>query len=99
VPDLYAVHKGRGAWIELKVARGRQVVVRPSQVAWHLAHAAAGGRSWFIVRSLDGRELRLYDGGRVRDLEAQGTAVPPAVITTRPFDWDTILRAVFGAWP
>lgn len=98
IPDVYVMSHGRGAWLELKIRRGRRLKVRDSQVAWHLAHAAAGGRSYFLVRDEAGKNLWLYDGSGVLSLAENGKA-DPVVESAFPFDWDRILRAIFGVWP
>lgn len=98
IPDVYIMAGGRGAWVELKIRRGKRIEVRDSQVAWHLAHAAAGGRSYFLVRDAAGKNLWLYAGSDALTLAQKGKA-DPVLESAFPFDWDAILRAIFGVWP
>lgn len=53
-PDLWVCRGGRSCWVELKVARGRKVLLSPTQVIWHRRCHAVAGRSCVVVHMPNG---------------------------------------------
>ena len=49
MPDVQMTRQGRDVWVELKVAKGRRIDVRHSQVNWMRRRLAAGARNVFLL--------------------------------------------------
>lgn len=104
VCDVSACWQGTEVWIELKVAKGRQVYVRPSQIAWISKRMSSGGRCWFLIRRND--SMVLVSGKKVteeatpcndpRYLKLNVDSVQAAARTTKPFDWELIKSCIFS---
>ena len=96
VPDVYAVLAGASALVELKVATGRQVRVQKSQVAWHMAHAQAGGTSWFLVEDKGRQELHLYEGKKALRIATEGLRCEADLTVPRRGGWPEVIRLLFS---
>ena len=88
VPDVNMCKDGREMWIELKIARGNQVLFQPSQLAWITQHVACGGNVFVLVRK--NNEMRLYLGADAVHL-AKKLDVAPVFVTQKPFRWRELI--------
>ena len=69
-PDLLGYNaSGRFFTVELKVARSNKVRLSPHQIAFHVTHPK---NSFILVKSLAARDVKLYEGSRVKKLAACG---------------------------
>jgi len=80
-PDLNGCRDGTEVWVENKQTTGWNVTLRPAQVAFLVARAAAGGRTFVAVRKVSSPgprrgvavdALYLCDGARARELKTGG---------------------------
>ena len=93
VPDVNACVRGREFWVELKVvARGKQVGLRPSQVAWHTRRAQHGGRSWILANVVRTGEIWLWPGRDARAVLEHGLDQWPRLALPGPWDFETLAR-------
>lgn len=94
IPDLNGCLRGVEFWVELKlVKRGLQVPLTPTQVAWHLRRARAGGRTWLLVRWRD--RLLLYRGSRAAEVAGLGVkALPDLDSPCHGVPWEKILETM-----
>ena len=69
-PDLLGYNaSGRFFTVELKVSRSNKVRLSPHQIAYHVTHPK---NSFILVKSLAARDVKLYEGSRVKELAACG---------------------------
>ena len=69
-PDLLGyLASGRYFTVELKVTRSNKVKLSPHQIAYHITHPK---NSFILVKSLAARDVKLYEGLRVKELAACG---------------------------
>jgi len=50
MPDINVCYLGTDTWLELKVAVGEYVLIRPDQYAWINRRARAGGRCFILAQ-------------------------------------------------
>ena len=69
-PDLLWYNdSGHYFTVELKVSRSNKVRLSPHQIAFHVTHPK---NSFILVKSLAARDVKLYEGSRVKELAACG---------------------------
>jgi len=69
-PDLLVYNAGGYFFtVELKVTKTNKVRLSPHQIAFHEKHPKA---SFILVKDLSSKEVKLYEGSRVRLLAACG---------------------------
>ena len=69
-PDLLGYNdSGRFFTVELKVSRSNKVRLSPHQIAFHVTHPK---NSFILVKSLAARDVKLYEGSRIKELAACG---------------------------
>ena len=69
-PDLLGYNTfGHYFTVELKVSRSNKVNLSPHQIAYHITHPK---NSFILVKSLAARDVKLYEGSRVKELAACG---------------------------
>ena len=69
-PDLLGYNTfGHYFTVELKVSRSNKVNLSPHQIAFHVTHPK---NSFILVKSLAARDVKLYEGSRVKELVACG---------------------------
>ena len=97
VPDLYCVWKGLPFWIELKVTKNSVAKLSPHQVAWHTAHGARGGLSFFLAKAPSSRYFHLISGRYATDL-VQGSRIEDlgSVFLGHDALWDGVSDEVWG---
>jgi len=71
-PDVYMAFEGHMFWVELKVAKGNAIDMRPSQIAWNMAHSAAGGVSFILVNRPSKGDAFLFEGSQALELADRG---------------------------
>jgi len=102
IPDVNLCGNGMETWVELKVVKGRRVMLSPEQVVWHFRRARAGGSSWILARDkADGVRKGKYDriylwpGSAAKDVAEHGIK-HPAQVFEAPFDWPAIIVGSLG---
>ena len=69
-PDLLGYNSsGHFFTVELKVSKSNKVRLSPHQIAFHVTHPK---NSFILVKSLAARDVKLYEGSRVKELAACG---------------------------
>ena len=72
-PDLLGYNdSGHYFTVELKVSRSNKVNLSPHQIAYHITHPK---NSFILVKSLVARDVKLYEGSRIKELVACGLAL------------------------
>ena len=74
-PDLLGYNKNHFFFtVELKVAKRYSVRFSPHQIAFHVLHPK---NSFILAKSLAARDVKLYPGSAVRELDACGLKLEP----------------------
>jgi hypothetical protein len=93
IPDVLIVSSSLPTYfIELKMARGNKVPLRPSQVAWITRASRLHAPIFILVRKED--TIKLFAGKSVIDLVQEGWNTPSLFRTSKPFDWDKLKRLI-----
>lgn len=101
IPDVNGCWNGQEAWIELKVVRGRKVLIEPMQVNWHRQRAKAGGNVWILAEHDIEATYYLWHGKHAAEVQEHGIDTPGAQrfvksLWTRPRDmWEDLLKSIF----
>ena len=70
LPDLIGYNKYQHFFtVELKVTRSNKVRFSPHQIAFHVQHPK---NTFILVKSLDTRDWKLFEGKNIRELAACG---------------------------
>ena len=74
-PDLLG-YNNNGVFftVELKVTKSNKITISPHQIAFHITHP---NNSFILVKALLSKEVKLYEGSRIQDLEACGLKLEP----------------------
>lgn len=96
VPDLYCVWKGLPFWVELKVAKNNKLKISAHQVAWHTAHWARGGLSFFLAKPPSSKHFHLIEGKYATDL-VRGASIEDlgSVFLGHDALWDGVSDAIW----
>ena len=73
VPDLLGYNKHQHFFtVELKVTRSNKIRFSPHQIAFHVQHPK---NTFILVKSLDTRDWKLFEGKNIRKLVACGLSL------------------------
>jgi len=74
-PDLLG-YNNNGVFftVELKVTKSNKITISPHQIAFHITHP---NNSFILVKALLSKEVKLYEGSRIKDLVACGLKLEP----------------------
>lgn len=86
IPDTNACWQGREFWLELKIVKGRRILLEPEQVGWHVRRALAGGQTW-ILACHTGKGIYAGKGVDAREIKDQGIDCPVLVFFSYPVQW------------
>ena len=74
-PDLLGYNNnGIFFTVELKVTKTNKITISPHQIAFHLIHPH---NTFILVKALLSKEVKLYEGSRIKDLVACGLKLEP----------------------
>ena len=95
IPDLYGIRDGVSIWLELKCINVNPINISPLQIAWNYKHFQENGKNYFLVKHIEQKTLKLYDGNRGKELKESGFHVPSIVELKPPYNWDILEREIF----
>ena len=102
IPDVNMCHGGYECWVELKIVKGKKVLLDTQQVVWHYQRTRSGGRTFILardkydkVRKGKADTLYLWNGNVAQQVAEQGIAYPALETLHAPFDWPRVLKALF----
>ena len=74
-PDLLVYNNNRHFFtLELKVTKTNKVRFSPHQIAFHVKHP---DNTFILVLDARDKSIKLYEGSRIRELDACGLALDP----------------------
>ena len=76
IPDLYGIRDGTSIWLELKCIKKNSINISPLQISWNYNHFQENGKNYFLVKHIEQKTLKLYDGDKGRELHRDGFHVP-----------------------
>ena len=95
IPDIYGIRDGVSIWLELKCINKNSINISPLQISWNYKHFQENGKNYFLVKHIEQRIIKLYDGDKGRELHRDGFRVPCNVEFKPPYDWLFLAHAIF----
>lgn len=95
IPDVFGAYDEVCCWVELKVAKGNKVLLRPEQVAW-LIKFGQTGLPTFILVGTDKRKMYLFSGLEAILVKDLGLKAEPLLLLTAPYDWEKLQEVLFS---
>ena len=95
VPDLYGIRDGVSIWLELKCIKQNSINITPTQISWNYNHFQENGKNYFLVKHIEQKTIKLYDGDKGRELHRDGFRVPCIVELQPPYDWQGLGDQLF----
>lgn len=104
-PDLNGCYQGVEVWVELKVAKGKWIHFRNSQLAWFAKRLSTGGNVKVLYR--DGDTICILPAQNVLAAQQYYQANPDKSIRVlseklegvkydKPFDWPAITEKIYA---
>jgi|TARA_Y100000310_G_scaffold333095_1_gene409945 Holliday junction resolvase len=94
IPDVFGAFDNRCCWVELKIAKGNRVPLRPEQIAW-LIKFGQTGLPTFILVGTDKRKMYLFSGLEAIIVKDLGLKADPLLKLTAPYDWVKLQEVLF----
>ena len=95
IPDLYGIRDGVSIWLELKCIRVNSINISPLQISWNYNHFQEHGKNYFLVKHIEQRTIKLYDGDKGKELKCDGFRVPWIVELRPQYDWHLLDSKIF----
>ena len=96
IPDVFGAFDNRCCWVELKIAKGNRVPLRPEQIAW-LIKFGQTGLPTFILVGTDKRKMYLFSGMEAREVLDYGLKHEPILMLEAPYAWEKIQGVLFNS--
>ena len=90
VPDVNGCLDGKEVWVELKRVKGRQIGLRPMQIAWLATRTKYGGRGYVLAKK--DKTIKLYSVDSLEQIKSLTWDSSPLVELQSPFKWDRLLQ-------
>ena len=90
VPDVNGCLDGKEVWVELKRVKGRQIGLRPMQIAWLATRTKYGGRCYVLAKK--DKTIKLYSVDSLEQIKSLTWDSSPLVELQSPFKWDRLLQ-------
>jgi Holliday junction resolvase len=94
VPDVNGCLDGKEVWVELKRVKGRQIGLRPMQIAWLATRTKYGGRCYVLAKK--DKTIKLYSVEGLEQIKSLTWDSSPLVELQSPFKWDRLLQMFEG---
>ena len=95
IPDIYGIRDGVSIWLELKCIKQNSINITPTQISWNYNHFQENGKNYFLVKHIEQRIIKLYDGDKGRELHRDGFRVPCTLLLESPYDWQGLGEQLF----
>ena len=95
IPDLYGIKGGVSIWLELKCIKQNSINISPLQISWNYNHFQENGKNYFLVKHIEQRIIKLYDGDKGRELHRDGFRVPCIMELRPPYNWKGLSDKLF----
>ena len=99
IPDLYGIRDGISIWLELKCINKNSINISPLQISWNYKHFQENGKNYFLVKHIEQRIIKLYEGSKGKELKESGFHVPCIVELRPPYNWEQLRDYLFPPPP
>ena len=95
VPDLYGIKGGVSIWLELKCIKQNSINITPKQISRNSNIFDVYGKNYFLVKHIEQRIIKLYDGDKGKELKESGFRVPCSMTLDYPYRWIDLEHKLF----
>ena len=95
IPDLIGIKSGVVIFLELKCIRVNSINISPFQISLNSNIFGAYGKNYFLVKHIEQRIIKLYDGDKGKELKCDGFRVPCIMEMRPPYDWNALRDHLF----
>ena len=95
IPDLYGIRDGVSIWLELKCIKQNSINISPLQISRNFSIFQENGKNYFLVKHIEQRIIKLYDGDKGRELLCDGFRVPCTAKLEPPYNWNALRDYLF----
>ena len=95
IPDLIGIKGGVVIFLELKCIKQNSINISPLQISRNFSIFQENGKNYFLVKHIEQRIIKLYDGDKGRELHRDGFRVPCIVELEPPYDWNFLEGLIF----
>ena len=95
IPDLYGIRDGVSIWLELKCIKQNSINISPFQISWNNNHFKENGKNYFLVKHIEQRIIKLYEGNKGKELKESGFHVPCSMTLDYPYRWIDLEHELF----
>ena len=95
IPDLIGIKNGVVIFLELKCIKQNSINISPFQISLNSNIFDACRKSYFLVKHIEQRIIKLYEGNKGKELKESGFRVP-CIVEMRPsYDWNALRDYLF----
>ena len=87
IPDIYGIKGGVVIFLELKCIRVNSINISPLQISRNSNIFKEIRKNYFLVKHIEQRIIKLYDGDKGRELLCDGFRVPCTAKLEPPYNW------------
>jgi len=98
IPDLIGIKSGVVIFLELKCIRVNSINISPLQISRNYNHFQENGKNYFLVKHIEQRIIKLYDGDKGKELKCDGFRVPCIVELRPPYNWNELSDHLFDQY-
>ena len=90
IPDLIGIKNRVAIFLELKCIKRNSINITPTQISLNSNIFEVYGKNYFLVKHIEQRTIKLYDGDKGRELKRDGFRVPCIVELRPPYNWNEL---------
>ena len=95
IPDLIGIKNRVAIFLELKCIKRNSINITPTQISLNSNIFEVYGKNYFLVKHIEQRIIKLYDGDKGKELKCDGFRVPSIVELRPPYDWQLLDSKIF----
>ena len=90
IPDLIGIKNRVAIFLELKCIKRNSINITPTQISLNSNIFEVYGKNYFLVKHIEQRIIKLYDGDKGKELKCDGFHVPCIVELRPPYSWELL---------
>ena len=95
IPDLIGIKNRVVIFLELKCIKQNSINITPTQISLNSTIFEVYGKNYFLVKHIEQRIIKLYDGDKGKELKCDGFRVPCIVELRPPYNWNELQDYLF----
>ena len=95
IPDLIGIKNGVVIFLELKCIKQNSINISPFQISRNSSIFEEYRKTYFLVKHIEQRIIKLYDGDKGKELKESGFRVPCIMELQPPYDWNVLRDYLF----